>query len=78
MITRDDWLTALGLAKPDDPDALSVKELAQLLQVSERGAGRVAARLVESGKAVEVRKRDGPRAVKAYRLINPAPDGGPA
>ena len=60
------------LGPVEDPDALSIRELAKLLDCSERATYARVAKLVNSGKAIEVRKRyDGPghRAVKAYRLV---------
>lgn len=75
-ISRDAWLAALGQADiVDDPDALTITDLARLLGVGERTAYVKAAQLVKSGKAVEVLKRKagstlGRRPiVKAYRLV---------
>jgi len=78
-ITRDEWLKAVGAAvMPCDPDAITVKELAETLGVSDTIAYRHIKRLIGEGKAIAVRKRvpnaqGHPRTVSAYKLVNDAP-----
>lgn len=54
MITRDEWLHALGEASLPNPDALTVKELATLYGFNRRTMGERVNRLVEQGKAERV------------------------
>lgn len=74
MITRDDWLKALGEAvKPIDPDAFTVRELADMTGISRREMDEHVRRLVETGKAVRSYKivpnsAGQQRRVAAYRL----------
>lgn len=78
-ITRDDWLTALRETEPvNDPDALTVKELAELLGISVCLAQRKVPKLVAEGKATRTKKRVVDSAgrvqvVPAYVLVKAAP-----
>jgi hypothetical protein len=78
MITRDDWLRALGAAEvtaSTNDGSVTPHELAALLGVSITYAYREGDRLVRIGKAVVVRRGrqtpGGRRTVKAYRLLEP-------
>jgi len=81
-ITRDEWLRALGReAEPGDPDALSARELANMLGVTYRQAANYGERLVAQGKAIRTFKRvdrrktgtGGRSEVIAYKLLKPEP-----
>lgn len=74
-ITRDDWLKALGEAvKPVDPEALTVRELAEMTGISRRAMDEHVRRLVDAGKAIRAYKvvqnsAGQQRHVAAYRLV---------
>ncbi len=77
-MTREDWLAALqeaeAAARPvNDPDVITLREFAELLQVSPEHAGRrmrqlVAAGLAESARKQIVRLNGAYYTVNAYRL----------
>lgn len=75
VITRDDWLKALGDAvTPVEPDALTVRELSEMFGVPRKTMEERLRKMVESGKARRtlkyVRNAVGhPRRVSAYVLI---------
>ena len=77
-ISRDEWLKAVGDAvQPCDPTAITVKELAETLGVSDTIAYRHIKRLMKEGKAIVTRKRipnaaGHPRTVSAYKLVTHA------
>lgn len=79
MITRDEWLAALGEADtPIDPDAVTVSEFGALLGVGRMAASAKLVALVKNGKAAKVHKvitcGDGRRIrVSAYRLVKKVP-----
>ena len=74
MISREAWLAACRADFTDDPEALTAKELAELLGVSVKNGYVAGERLVQLGKAVITQKRashpgaGGRGYVKAYRL----------
>lgn len=75
-ISREAWLAAVGDAIPqeDDQDAVTVTELAELLNCSRNTAQKQAIRLVKEGKARETHRRitrgDGRcMTSRAYRLL---------
>ena len=52
VITRDDWLKALGeTVRPVEPDALTVRELAEMFGISRKTMEERLHKLVETGKA---------------------------
>lgn len=56
-ITRDDWLAALGdSVKPNNPDALTVVELAQQFGLGRQGAYLRIQKLLRAGQAKRVYK----------------------
>lgn len=73
-ITRDEWLAALNEAvEPENSDAITMREFADLLNIGRSSARARMARLVREGKAVTVSrtlvKMNGDRQrVPAYRL----------
>ena len=75
MITRDDWLSALALAtEPEDPDALTMHELAALCQTSRRAMEHRVKQLADEGKVTRHWKMvtNGAghrRRVSAYKLV---------
>jgi hypothetical protein len=76
MISRDAWLAALGGAQTCDPDALTVRELAELRGTSMRRMRERLATLEADGTVQRTMKRlirrDGTHTlVVAYRLITP-------
>ncbi len=77
-ITRDEWLKAVGDAvMPCDPDAITVRELAEMLNVDHQAAYKQIRRLLKEGKAVPSRKRithasGQSRTVAAYKLVSNA------
>jgi len=76
-ITRDEWLSALALAtEPEDPDALTIQELAVICEKSRRSMEERIKRLVDEGKATRhwktVTNAAGyRRRVSAYKLVKP-------
>ena len=75
-ITRDEWLKALGEAvKPADPDAMTVKEIAESCGIGRQAAYLHIRRLISEKKAVatykDIQTRDGRRRVPAYKLVKP-------
>lgn len=78
MITRDEWLAALGEADtPMDQDAVTVSEFAELIGTARMAANTRLVALEKSGKAVRVNKivvcGDGRRVrVRAYKLVKKA------
>ena len=75
-ISRAEWLAALGEVEvqPDNPDALSVREFAELMQLTINPARDRLYRLEQAGKAVRLKKRnirnDGrAQIVTAWRLV---------
>lgn len=73
--TRDEWLKALGEAvEPCDPTAVTVAELAEMLEIDRSSAYRHLRKLIDQGRAVQTVKRVmGPsgvgKRVPAYRLL---------
>lgn len=52
MITRDDWLKALGeTVNPVEPDAMTVRELAEMFGIPKKTMDDRIRALVDSGKA---------------------------
>jgi hypothetical protein len=75
-ISRDEWLTALGEAAipKDDPTAITVSEMAQMLGVGRMAAYRRLLTLVDQGKATTTQKQvtfpSGlTKRVAAYKLV---------
>jgi predicted ArsR family transcriptional regulator len=73
-ITRDEWLSALNEPVNNDPNAITVVELAAMLQIGRTAAKERMAKLVKDGKAVRLSKivtnQDGRRhRVPAYKLL---------
>ena len=80
MITRDDWLRAVAdvapAAEPANSDALSMRELAQVLGCGREQAAQRMKALIAAGRAVRVMKRimdsnGRPQTIPAYRLVEP-------
>lgn len=79
-MTRDDWLRALAEAEVHEtyPDALTVREFAELIGTGKDAAYASLKRLVEVGKAQRVMRRKRNiqghfRTDPAYRLIGGSP-----
>lgn len=76
-INRDDWLQAFGdAAMPNDPDALTVLELAAMFGIHRQMAARRINELLKAGKAISTFKQTMnasgyTRRVAAYKLIDP-------
>lgn len=73
-ISRDEWLKALGEAvKPVDPDALTIKELAEMFGSGRQATYQRMRKLITEKKAIQVYKDidtgAGRRRVPAYKLI---------
>jgi hypothetical protein len=79
MITRDEWLRALGDAvQPVDPDALTVKDMAEQFGVGRHKALARINALIAEGKAVRVfkivtRANGAPYRAAAYKLLPSKP-----
>ena len=79
MISRDEWLKALGEAvQPSDPDALTVKDMEREFGINRHKALAKALELVAAGKAKQVTKmvtraNGHPYRAPAYKLILEAP-----
>jgi len=70
MITRDEWLKALGESvKPCDPDSLTINEIARQFDIGRQGAVARMRVLVENGQAIRTFKMVGPRRVPSYNII---------
>lgn len=76
QISRDEWMRALGDAvAPTDPDAATVRELADEFGITYGHAGKHVRMLVKEGRAIRtvkvVRLTDGQtRRITAYRLVS--------
>lgn len=74
QISRDEWLKALGdTVRPLDPSAVTVNELAELLNIGRQAAYLRVRKLVDEGRATvamkEVPSKHGiPKRVTAYKL----------
>jgi len=69
MITRDEWLKALGESvKPCDPESLTINEIARQFDIGRQGAVARMRVLVESGQAIRTFKMVGPRRVPSYSI----------
>lgn len=75
MITRDDWLRALGEAEVvDDADALTIGDIRRQFRLGKDAARSKVQTLLKNGLAVEVTKRVKDATgrmyrMKAYRLV---------
>jgi hypothetical protein len=70
MITRDEWLVALGDAiRPHDQDSFTPQELRAKYGLSEKRMRHELRRLVETKKAILTWKRIGNRSVPSYKLV---------
>lgn len=75
MITRDEWLKALGDAvQPVDPDALTIREIQQQFNITKHKAEDKMRALVAAGAAVRVvklvqRSNGAPYRAPAYKLV---------
>jgi hypothetical protein len=73
-ITRDEWLKALGEAvAPPDPEALTTRELAEMLGIPRKTMDNRIRLMVDQGKAMRTVKvvttAQGTRRVMAYKLV---------
>lgn len=79
MITRDEWLQALGDAvQPVDPEALTIKDLEREFGINRHKALAKALELVKAGRAIQVtkmvsRSNGHPYRAPAFKLITPKP-----
>lgn len=70
-ISRDEWIAALNEAQPvNDPAALTVTELAELIGISKPAARLRIAALVKAKRAIPTTKRVYRSIVPAYRLVS--------
>lgn len=76
MITRDEWLKALGDAvQPLDPDALTIKEIGEMFGINRHKVHARMQAMVAEGKAAMVTKHvprssGHPYRAPAYKLLN--------
>ena len=81
MISRDEWLSALGdAAAPTDPDAQSISELCEMFQIDRMACYRRINELVKSGQAIRTWKysrmiNGAQKRVPAYRLVKAGKNG---
>jgi hypothetical protein len=77
MITRDEWLRALGDAvQPVDPDAMTIKDFEREFGINRHKALAKALELVKAGRAIQVtkfvqRSNGNPYRAPAFKLITP-------
>jgi len=73
MITRDEWLKALGESvKPSDPDSLTLDEIRQQFAIGRQAAALRMRTLVEQRQAVKTWKLVGTRRVPSYKIVTKA------